>query len=814
MLLFLKKTIFHLLFGCFVCNMTAQNSTISGFVRDSISREALIGATVQTIENDGKFSNIGTITNENGYFSLSLPQSAQVNISYIGYQGLNYTLKSLPKNRKDSVFTFFLAPAANLKAVVISAEIPIQKRNEMSVLEIPMEQVRAMPRLMGEVDIMRVLQLMPGVQQGREGSSALYVRGGTPDQNLILLDDAPLYYVNHLGGFLSVFDDNAINSFKLYKGAFPARYGGRLSSVLDIRMKEGNTEKLKGNIQLGLLNAKAYLEGPIFKDKKTTFFASVRRSNIDALMWAYFKIGNNQEPSSYSMYDINTKITHRFSEKDRLSLTFYWGQDHVQTGFSQQYPSNFDNFPVKFSNRNDVEWGNTLLALRWQHVYNNKLAATTSASFTRFRHKVENQIRTTRPIDSLGNIVYNTDEQFGAFGSSVQDISLRHHLEYTINNKLKSRYGFYGILHEFEPTSRSFNSKTSNILRNGENIQRFTAPEVQVYSEQEWQIARQLSANIGAQATAYFIENTSYFSLQPRVLLNWQLHPAHSIKASAGNMQQNLHLLTNSGLGIPIDFWVPATNRVPPQSAWQYSLGWASNFKKQGVEASFEVFYKTMNGLIDYADDATFSKGTDNWQDKIDFGGKGRVYGAELLLQKKQGKWTGWLGYTFSVNERQYPKQNKGNWYPYRYDQTHALSLVAQYHISKRKSFSASWTYHTGNTATLPTAIFPSQAQGILSNNLQYLQAVNGIESLSVVYDSKNNYRLPAYHRLDIGYNYKKKTKRGYYNEFSIGLYNAYSQLNPYFVFLSPNPTDKDQLLLSKFTLFPILPSFSYGLSF
>jgi hypothetical protein len=410
--------------------------------------------------------------------------------------------------------------------------------------------------------------------------------------------------------------------------------------------------------------------------------------------------------------------------------------------------------------------------------------------------------------------VYNTDELFGSFGSSVQDISVRHHLEYTANNKLKSSYGFYGIVHQFEPTSRTFSSKIDNTLRNGENTQRFVAPELQAYTEQEWQILPTLSANIGAQASAYFVETASYYSLQPRVLLNWQIASDHSLKASAGNMQQNLHLLTNSGLGIPIDFWVPATNRVPPQTSWQYSLGWAADLKKIGIEASAEVFYKTMNGLIDYADGATFSKGTDNWQDKIDVGGKGRVCGAELLLQKKQGKWTGWLGYTFSVNERQYPKQNKGNWYPYRYDQTHALSLVAQYHISKRKSFSASWTYHTGNTATLATAIFPNQGQSTLYNGAQYLQAVNGIESLSVVYDSKNNYRLPAYHRLDIGYNYKKKTKRGYYNEFSIGLYNAYSQLNPYFVFLSPSPTEKDQLVLSKFTLFPILPSFSFGISF
>ena len=453
--------------------LQAQNRTnISGYVRDSLTQEALIGASVYA-ENTQQ----GVVANESGFFSLPINGTDTVlllRFSYIGYT--TKIVRLMPKNAQKILQNIKLAPQTQLATITVSAEKAIEQRNEMSVVQIPMSQVRVLPRLLGETDIMRVLQLTPGVQQGREGSSALYVRGGTPDQNLILLDDAPLYNVNHLGGFLSVFDESAINSFKLYKGGFPARYGSRLSSVLDIRMKDGNAERIKGNVQLGLLTMKAYVEGPLTKEKKTTFFASLRRANLDLLTNAYYNfIAKDIKNSNYyTIYDANAKISHRFSDRDRLSLTAYWGQDEIVIGSQHSGYDFASQSEYKSETSGKLAWGNTLVSARHTHVFSPKLFATAALSFTRYQYLTDNK------YDYITN--KNTLKTAFSFQSLVEDVALRTNFEYNPSLRWKILAGAALIAHRFTPSNTAYqqaDSSKTNILEKTTTV---NAPELQIYT--------------------------------------------------------------------------------------------------------------------------------------------------------------------------------------------------------------------------------------------------------------------------------------------------------------------------------------------
>jgi CarboxypepD_reg-like domain/TonB-dependent Receptor Plug Domain len=818
-----KKTLFFLFIFILINTIQAQITlNISGYVRDSITQEALIGASVY-VENTTKSTPQGVVANESGFFSLPISatdSSILLHFSYIGYT--QKTLRLTPKNVQSKLLNIQLSAQIQLKTVVISADKAIEQRNEMSVVQIPMSQVRALPRLLGEADIMRVLQLTPGVQQGREGSSALYVRGGTPDQNLILLDDAPLYNVNHLGGFLSVFDENAINSFKLYKGGFPAHYGSRLSSVLDIRMKDGNAERIKGNLQIGLLTMKAYAEGPLTKDKKTTFFASLRRGNLDLLTNAYYTFIAKDVKSAnyYTIYDANAKISHRFSDRDRLSLTAYWGEDAIVLSNKRDGYDFASRSEYTSETSGKLAWGNTLVSARHTHVFSPKLFATAALSYTRYNYLTDNK------YDYI--TAKNTLKTAFSFQSQIEDVALRTNFEYNPSSQWKTLVGAAIIAHHFTPSNTAYLQSDSGESKTLEATTTINAPEFQLYNENEFQLNSYISGNIGLHYSQYSPNaNTTFPSLQPRFLLNIHPTPQFAVKLGASRMVQYAHLLTNAGIGLPVDIWVPATERVPPETAWQYNIGVAGSLKKYGLEWSVEGFYKNLDNLIDYANGSTFFFGSADWQDKIDKNGLGRVYGGELFLQKKEGKTTGWLGYTYSVNQRKYASQSNGDWYPFRYDQTHAISLAVVHQFSKRVSLSGTWSFHTGNPYTLPNSVYysykfetypisdPNSNQSAYSNTTAY-------------YNTKNNYKMPAYHRLDIGLTIKtkeyvdkkrrnklikqKKQPIHFSSEWNIGVYNAYNAMNPYYIYLEK---DKDSNLhLKSYTLFPILPSVGYTLKF
>ena len=799
---------------------TAANAqTISGFVRDSTTDEALIGATIRLITPENT-TFLGVTTNESGFFALNTGQQLTeiiVECSYIGYATQRLNISAA----KDTILyiqmenTDTKTKKNKLKTVTITAERPIETKNEMGVVQIPMAQVHLMPRLFGEADIMRVLQLTPGVQGGREGTSALYVRGGTPDQNLVLLDESPLYYVNHLGGFLSVFDENAINSFKIIKGGFPARYGSRLSSVLDIRMKDGNTERIKGSFELGILTMKGFVEGPLTKNKKTTFFASVRRSNFDLLSQAYFLTKPDAEfKSFYTVYDINAKITHRFSERDRLSVTGYWGEDGVSLYTKAQLTNVITNSYNVINGFGRLAWGNGLINARHTHVFSSKLFGSASLGFTRFNYISDNKQNQKLYADSTKkDLKFDVNSGF-QFKSVVEDISLRTHLEYSHSSKLQSRVGGQFILHQFTPGAASYQSvEQGKAYDSTLQKQPIIAPEIQVYTEQEWQITPRLSTNLGLHFSAYTpysngVAQNTMSSLQPRAVFNYQLPKHRALKASFARMTQYAHLLTNSGVGFPVDIWVPATERAPAQNSLQYSLGMVGSLPKKGLEWSVEGFYKTMDNLIDYSDGSTFFFGSSDWQDKIEINGLGRVYGAEAFLQKKEGKTTGWLSYCYSVNERRFDNQNKGNWYPFRYDQTHAFSVAVQHQFSPKFALSASWTFHTGNAYTLPNrSYYVPTPNTYIANPNEYTYGVFD-------YTSKNGFRMPAYHRLDLNFCIKtKKNKRGKQNEWNISVYNAYYNNNPYFIFIE-RQNFTNQIKIKSFSLFPALPSFSFGYKF
>lgn len=773
----------------------AQNIIISGYITDESTGEKLIGANVYNAKTLK-----GTVSNNFGFYSLSIHPEDTLNItvSFIGYKKQNKVIIA----DKSCNINFVLIPnSQNLKEVIISSQKGNAERTQMSITEIPMKQIKSLPVFMGETDVLKSLQLMPGVQGGQEGSNALYVRGGSPDQNLILLDDVPLYYVSHLGGFVSVFDANAISNIKLIKGGFPAQYGGRLSSIIDIRMKDGNQNKMKGEFAMGTLVSKIALEGPL-GSKNTTYLFSARRSFFDLLSRTFQKLFSNEDLQTwYYLYDINAKICHRFSDKDRLFFSIYTGGDKfgIKSNVSQTF---MGKSVLESEHETGILWGNIMTALRWNHVYNNKLFSNTSISYTGFRYnnysdgnQTTNSIKTTFGYD---------------FYSGIKDWNLKTDFDYYPSQNHKMKFGYAAIFHNFKPGISSYDQKGGNTraIDTTINSGNLNATESYIFAEDEWIISPKLSVNLGLHAVAYFVENTSFFSVQPRINANYQFLPAYYLKASYADMQQNLHLLSNSGAGFPTDLWVPATKKVEPEHSTQIAVGVAHDILKENtnIEISVEAYYKTLSNLIEFQEGVSFYSAS-TWEEKIEKNGNASVYGLEFLIHKKEGKINGWIGYTLSKNTRQFDNLNNGYEFPYRYDRRHDISIVINYDISEKISLSCSWVYGTGNAITLAT-----EKSNLM--NFDYQTFYNNPDF--VIYDDvhnyngRNNYRMPAFHKLDIGINFTKKLKHGT-RVWNISIYNVYNRQNPFMLYFK---TIDGNIKLVQMSLFPIIPSFSYSYRF
>ncbi len=762
--------------------------TISGYITDERSGEALIGATVYDLRS-GK----GTVSNVYGFYSLTLPSdSVALRFTFVGYQPAQ--LRTLLTG--SLTHHVELGPSLELREVEVVGRRTGDEveSTRMGTIELPMEKVRSLPVLLGERDVIKTLQLLPGVQSGSEGSSGLYVRGGGPDQNLILLDGVPVYNANHLFGFFSVFNTDAIRSATLTKGGFPAEYGGRLSSVIDLRMKEGNNQKLHGEGGIGLIASRITLEGPLRKES-TSFMISARRTYLDVLARPLIRSSTDgNSTGGYYFYDLNTKVNHRFSDRSRLYLSGYFGRDRFYARDRYTWNNAGDTYEDK--NETGLDWGNAIGALRWNYVFNPRLFSNTTLTYSNYRFRVINEQESIRTVNGT-----TTEEFWGiTYRSGIEDWSMRTDFNYMPVPEHYIKFGGGAILHTFTPG-------VSRAVQEGDQASQDTtfgsaptkAQEFFMYAQDEIALGGKVKVNAGLHGSGFLVNGTTYLSLQPRVSGRYLLNERSSVKLSYANMAQFLHLLTNAGIGLPTDLWVPPTDRVKPQFADQVAAGYTRSFSDTYM-GTFEAYYKYMRNLIEYKDGATFlATGTD-WQNNVAVG-NGWSYGGEWLLEKKEGKTTGWIGYTLSWTQREFEELNEGRVFPYRYDRRHDVSVALTHHFNERVDVGLVWVYGTGSAVTLPLERYQTLGQ---QNDFFGTTEVDHIEE-------RNNYRTPAYHRLDLGVNMHKKTRWGE-RTWSLGLYNAYSRQNPFYLYFSVDDAGRPRL--TQISLFPIVPSATYNFTF
>jgi len=791
----LKKLIFAFIVLVNCLNLSAQKFTISGYLSDGETGEKLIGASIYS-----KQTLLGTTTNVYGFFSLTLPADTyNIMFSYVGYASQNLKINLL----QNEQINLELSSSIQLKTFEVTATQAeqIQERSQMSSIEIPMKSVTIIPSLLGERDILKVIQLLPGVQSGGEGTSGLYVRGGGPDQNLILLDGVPVYNASHLFGFFSVFNNDAINNVELIKGGFPASYGGRLSSVIDIRMKEGNQKEWHGTGSVGLVSSKLTVEGPLIKDK-TSLIVSGRRTYIDLLARPIIKQqarkNGTDAVAGYYFYDINAKINHKFSDKSRLFLSTYIGKDRAYATFEDEY--NYDNTRFVSKSESDLGWGNVTAAMRWNQVISKKVFSNTTFTYSKYQFGVGEVLddETFEPDTSYGELFEYS------YNSSIEDFTGKIDFDIIPNPNHYIRVGLGDIYHTFRPGVNAFRNEIGNNQNDVDTsfgAAKIFAHELFAYAEDDIKIGSRLKVNVGLHFSGFISHNTSYFSFQPRISGRFAINDNLSIKASYAEMAQFIHLLSNATIGLPTDLWVPSTDKVKPQNSQQVALGMAQTVRSK-FEISVEGYYKTMQNLIEYKEGASFFSVGQNWDNQIEFG-QGNSYGAELLVQKKEGKTTGWIGYTLSWTNREFENLNFGNPYPYKYDRRHDISFVLVHQLNENIDMGVTWVYGTGNAVTLATSRFPSANSSNKENFFSYFQDVQ-------YFESRNDFRMPSYHRLDIGINFKKERKWGE-RTWSFGAYNAYSRQNPFYLFFE---NTGNQTVLKQVSLFPIIPFATYSFKF
>ena len=741
------------------------------------------------------------MSNTYGFYSLTLPKGdVSLLATYVGYntQELAFIL------RGDTVINFRLATNVELQTVEISAKKQdrIENRTQMSQATIPIAQIKKIPALLGEVDVLKALQLLPGVQGGSEGQNGLYVRGGSPDQNLILLDGVPVYNVSHLGGFFSVFNGDAIKNVTLTKGGFPARFGGRLSSILEIDMKEGNMKEFHGEGGIGIITSRLMLEGPIVKDK-ASFMISGRRSYLDVFARPLIKSSFAQENPNggdigfdLQFYDINAKVNWKVNDKHRLFLSAYTGTDVFGSEFKTFERNKIDYNKTLF----ELNWGNITTAFRWNWLVSNKLFANTTITYSSFK------FNTLAGYEQ--NIRGKIDQASGRYTSGIEDWAGKMEFDYSPTPNHRLRFGASATYHTYVPgvfqVKASIDTfKTDLTLGSDKTF----STEPYAYIEDDMQFGA-LKANLGVHFGGFAVQGVFYPSVQPRLGLNYLLSNNLSIKASFATMQQNVNLLTNEGVGLPTDLWVPSTKRIVPQQSWQAALGIAKTIKDE-YELSIEGFYKNMKNLISYKEGASFFGQQNNWEDKITQG-NGKSYGLEFFVQKKEGKTTGWIGYTLSWNKRLFDELNSGLEYDFKFDRRHDFKIIVSHQFTKRFSFTGTWVFGTGNAVTIPTNVFKIPEP---NNNLQY-PYVREYEVASS--GERNAYRMPSYHRMDVNFEWTKKKKR-HTRTWTFGAYNVYNRPNPFAILPASRfneLTQQSERYYRQLSIFPIVPSFAYNFKF
>jgi CarboxypepD_reg-like domain/TonB-dependent Receptor Plug Domain len=758
----------------FSLSLFSQKITLSGRVLEASSNEALINANVFLI-GESK----GTQTNQYGYFSLTIPAgNHEIRFSYSGYAP--FMLKKT--FTKDTVLSI------KLQSILLN-EIIVRNENTkedkpVGFMSIPIQQLKKIPMVLGEMDLLKALTMTPGISSGQEGSAGLNVRGSSPDQNLILLDEAPMYNTSHAFGYLSVFNPDAIKNIDVYKGGFPARFGGRLASVLDITMKEGNSQRKRGELSLGILSSRFLKEGPIKKDKSSYLVAGRFMNTLLVQLPTHFKTVAGADvdgvPSLW-FYDFNAKVNHKFDNNGQLLFSFYSNYDFYKTVTQRNGNSDIAA----------LNWGSITSSLRYNKAFSNKLFGKVSLIYSNFKYQLSGENSIKRGEQKVRNSY--------VLSNSIRDIGVKTSLEYAYSPSFTQRIGLEHTFHLITPGQLEITKdNVEQDVTFNQNVRIFSQ-ESAVFIENEVSPFSFLKMNIGGRISRLSVNNAFYTNFEPRLSAKIAFTTNHGLKFGYTQMQQYLHQLTSNGIGIPNDIWVTATEKVPPSKATQADIGYYWTFgKEDNWELSVETYQKNFTQLIDYQQGSdVVSEYNVNWQDIIVKDVIGKASGLEVMIQKKQGKLNGWISYTNAVSQRQSPEINKGEWYYARYDRRHKIAIVSNYQLTPKWSFTSSFVYQTGYPVTLPEGTYMG-ADGYVK----------------LYYSGRNNSRISDFHRLDIGASYHYKTKKRQRDAaWNLGIYNVYNRKNPNYLEIG-GLIKGTQLSIKQQSLLPILPYFSYQVKF
>ncbi|MCB0761184.1 MAG: carboxypeptidase-like regulatory domain-containing protein [Flavobacteriales bacterium] len=781
--------------------------TVSGYVRDASSGESIIGVNVYSAD----FKH-GTSTNTYGFYSLSVPEgSYDLRFSFVGYTITSREIvvsSNIELNIELEPITIVTG-----EAVVTGEKSELVESTDMGRMKLEMEQVKTLPALLGEVDVLKTIQLLPGIQSAGEGNSGFYVRGGGPDQNLILLDNATVYNPSHLFGFFSVFNPDAVKHIDIIKGGMPAIYGGRLSSVLDVALNEGNNKRYRATGGIGVISSRLTVEGPIVKDK-SSFIVSARRTYIDVLLRPFIDTRTDYAGSSYFFYDLNAKLNYRLNDKNQLFLSGYFGRDEF--GFADK----------EAGFKASIPWGNGIASARWTHLFSPKLFMNTSVNFSDY--------------------TFQFGMNYGDFDfrltSGIRDWSGKVQFNYYQSYRHEAKWGIDYTYHQFTPTSVKLRSGDTDFNTGTETV--LYSHEAALYVSDSYDFTEKFRVTAGVRLSYFahvgpYVQYTQedrggisqiegrtektfqsgqiiadYLKPEPRLAMRYSISEKSSVKASYTHNYQFIHLASLSATSLPTDIWVPSTDRVKPQFGQQYAVGYFQTFMNGMFDASVEVYYKDMRNLVEYKEGTLLE---DQVNDNIDNHftyGRGHSYGIEIFLNKKLGDFTGWIGYTLSRTERIFAEINEGNPYPAKFDRTHDLSVVLSYKLKERWVFTTTFVYGTGNAITLPVERYFIEGR------------------IVDVYGPRNSFRMDPYHRWDLGVTYnvsktkfkrnketgeKEEVRRRIDSSFTLSVYNVYNRKNPYFIyFTNEGDLQSGQLDVAakQVSLFPVLPSVTWNFKF